>query len=74
MAKEKTQLPETAEEYEAQLREKVLAKIEKKQELTGADNLILAGFVQMYDPALGAYKQVTIKDYYEFKKSLEANP
>ncbi len=74
MAKEKTQLPETAEEYETQLKEKVLAKIQKGQTLDNADTMILNGYVQMYDPALGAYKQVAIKDYYEFKKSLEANP
>lgn len=73
MAKTKPELPETAEEYEKSLREKVMVKMQAGEQLTAKDTMILNGYVEMYDPAIQAYKQVAIKDYFAFLKSLEAN-
>lgn len=64
-------MPAKFEDYEAEKKGKAQQKIDNKQPLSNADVLVLNGMTQMYDPALKAYKQVTLKDFYEFKKSME---
>lgn len=73
MAEEKSKLPATFEEFEKQAKDKVMAKIKAGQPLDNKDTMILNGYIEMYDPALQARKQVTLKDYYEYVKSLEEN-
>lgn len=61
----------TAEEFEQEMRQRVMEKIQRGENLTGKDLLVLQGYVEIYDPSLQAKKQVSIRDYFYYRQSLE---
>lgn len=61
----------TAEEFEQAIKQRVMEKIQRGESLTGKDLLVLQGYMEIYDPSLQAKKQITIRDYFFYKQSLE---
>lgn len=58
------------DEFKKQMVDKVMEKIKNGQPLNNLDILILQEKYEFFDPTVSAYRQISLRDYFNYIKSL----